>query len=307
MKYYQELGFDITCIDTRHMRDDFVACYLIKSGDDFAFVDSGVQLSAPHLLQVLKNKGIANSQVKYIFVTHAHLDHAGGAGELLKHLPNAKVVAQKSCAKHLINPENLKNGVIKVYGELFFKQYLGDIIPVPEEKIIIANNQTIDFNGRSLQLITTFGHAYHHYVVFDKLSNGVFSGDTLGVSYKELNDDGILIFPPTTPTGFDPENWLKSIDLITNLGTNKAYLTHYCQIDWDIEIASQLKQRIVDFCDIATKYKDSASRVKDIQQGLFEYLQTQTNAPEKIKKTVLKADIVLCAKGLDYWLSLDNS
>lgn len=306
MKYYNNLDFNITCIDTRHMRDNFVASYLIESNNEFAFVDTGAYLSVPSLLKTLKEKSISVNDLKYIFVTHAHLDHAGGTGELIRHLPNAKIVAHKNCAKHLIDPSKLKEGAIKVYGEVFFKQYLGDIIPVSKDRIIIADNQTITIGDRGLQLITTFGHAYHHYVIFDKLSNGVFSGDALGVSYSELNqdlsDNEILIFPPTTPTGFDPQEWLKTIDKINDLGIDKFYPTHYNQMPWNDKIAKQLKQRIVDFCQIAKKHQNSKNRTKDIKDGLFEYFSKTISLDTKIKNKVLNSDIILCAKGLDYWL-----
>jgi glyoxylase-like metal-dependent hydrolase (beta-lactamase superfamily II) len=296
---YSDLEFDIICIDTQHIRNNFVACYLIKGDDEYALIDTGVSLSTPYILEVLREKQIALSHIKYIMPTHCHLDHAGGVSEILQHTPNAKIVAHPSCAKHLIDPTQLQAAVINVYGETFFNNNIGKLHPIDENNIILAKNQTLTLGKRELQLIETYGHAYHHYVIYDKLSKGIFAGDTLGVSYKELNNDTTLIFPPTTPTQFDPDNWLKTIDNVTNLDVNRAYLTHYNQIEWNLEVAGQLKTRIMDFCTIAKDCISAKNRVSVITEQLMNYLNNNFTT-QQIK--ILKADLVLCAKGLDYWL-----
>ena len=122
---YHDLEFGITCIDTQHIRKDFVAAYLIENSGRAAFIDTGCYLSVPTLLATLEAKNISRESVDYIILTHIHLDHAGGAGELLKHLPNANIYVHERGAHHLIDPSKLRAGVIGVYGELFFKQFLG--------------------------------------------------------------------------------------------------------------------------------------------------------------------------------------
>lgn len=190
-----DLDHQITCIDTKHIRSDFVASYLIQSGKDFAFVDTGSHLSVANLLQVLAVRNISYEQVKYVFVTHIHLDHAGGSGELMRHLPQAKLVVHSRGCEHLINPKKLKDGAIKVYGKTFFDKYLGDIVAVNRDKVVVMDSGIISLNNRQLTLIDSPGHAFHHYSIFDKQSQGIFSGDTLGVSYAQLNrGDNVLIF-----------------------------------------------------------------------------------------------------------------
>ncbi len=297
---YQELEHDITCIDTGHMRPDFVACYLIESAGEYALVDAGVKLSAPDILAVLKDKGVAPESVRYLMPTHCHLDHAGGVGTILAHTPNAKVVAHPSCAKHLIDPEQLQTAVMNVYGETFYNNHIGGLEPIPQERILLSSeHSTLMLGSRPLELIEAQGHAYHHYVIYDAQSQGVFSGDTLGVSYTELNTDGTLIFPPTTPTQFDPDAWLHTIDMLTDKGITKAYLTHYNQITWSTQISGQLKRRIKDFCIIAKSCKDEPNRKSAIARKLTEYLDHDFT---KEQHKILTADVVLCAGGLDYWL-----
>ena len=174
---FHELEFNITCIDTEHMRKDFVSAYLIEHNGRAAFVDTGCYLSVPNLLATLKEKNIEVEAVDHIILTHIHLDHAGGAGELIKYLPNANVLVHERGAQHLIDPSKLRAGVIGVYGELFFKQFLGDLIPIPSSKVVIAKDgDIISLGGRILKFIDTPGHARHHLCIWDEQSRGIFSG-----------------------------------------------------------------------------------------------------------------------------------
>ena len=231
---YHQLDFGITCIDTEQMRKDFVAAYLIEDEGRAAFVDTGCYLSVPTLLATLDAKNIKRENVDYILLTHIHLDHAGGAGELIRHLPNAKVYVHEYGAAHLIDPSKLRAGVIGVYGELFFKQFLGDLIPTPEGRVVIAkDDDTITLGNRTLKFIDTPGHARHHVCIWDEKSQGLFSGDTMGVSYREFDtDQGELIFPPTTPVQFDPEVWKNTIHKLMALQPKYAYLTHFYRIEF---------------------------------------------------------------------------
>lgn len=310
MPIYYDLAEQISCIDTRHIRDDFVAAYLIQSGDELAFVDTGCFLSVPNLLAVLSAKNLQPAQVRYIFVTHIHLDHAGGAGELARFCPNAQVVVHEKGAYHLEQPAKLKAGVLAVYGETFFKQHLGDITPTPPTQIRVANvgysPEDIYLGKRKLTLINSPGHANHHYCIWDEQSGGMFSGDTLGVSYHELNTHGVLILPPTSPSQFSPEIWLKTIDMLMQYQPKKAYLTHFNTLEFSPEITQQLKNHIHEFCQIAIEHQDISQknlRHQAIKKTLTAYLLALLPLvlPKKAQQ-VLKGDIEICAQGLGVWL-----
>ncbi|WP_428085928.1 MBL fold metallo-hydrolase [Candidatus Thioglobus sp.] len=306
---YHDLAFDITCIDTEHMRKDFVAAYLIESEGRAGFVDTGCYLSVPTLLKTLDEKNISRNAVDFIILTHIHLDHAGGAGELIKHLPNAKIYVHEYGANHLIDPSKLRAGVIGVYGELFFKQFLGDLIPVPEDKIVIAkDNDVIFLANRTLKFINTPGHARHHICIWDEKSQGIFSGDTLGVSYREFDTKlGELIFPPTTPIQFDPEVWINTIQKIMQLKPKYAYLTHFNRIQFTQHSADMLIQHINGFVDIAQTLKTKNNRHQAIKTALLDYLLqiakdhgVDFEQAQQIK--LFKGDLEICAQGLGVWL-----
>ena len=306
---YHQLDFNITCIDTEHMRQDFVAAYLIEHNGRAAFIDTGCHLSVPALLETLKEKNISTNTVDYIILTHIHLDHAGGAGELIRHLPNAKVYVHERGAQHLIDPSKLRAGVIGVYGELFFKQFLGDLIPIAADKVIIVKDgDSLDLGGRLLKFIDTPGHARHHLCIWDELSQGIFSGDTLGVSYREFDtEQGILIFPPTTPVQFDPEAWITTIQQLMLLKPKTAYLTHFNQIRFTQKSADMLIQHINGFVKIAKKSANQPNRHQVIKKALLDYLLEIANKhgvtldePRQIK--LFKGDLEICAQGLGVWL-----
>ena len=306
---YHQLDFNITCIDTEHMRQDFVAAYLIEHNGRAAFIDTGCHLSVPALLETLKEKNISTNTVNYIILTHIHLDHAGGAGELIRHLPNAKVYVHERGAQHLIDPSKLRAGVIGVYGELFFKQFLGDLIPIAADKVIIAKDgDSLDLGGRLLKFIDTPGHARHHLCIWDELSQGIFSGDTLGVSYREFDtEQGILIFPPTTPVQFDPEAWIATIQQLMLLKPKTAYLTHFNQIRFTQKSADMLIQHINGFVKIAKKSADQPNRHQVIKKALLDYLLEIANKhgvtlDESKQIKLFKGDLEICAQGLGVWL-----
>jgi len=310
---YHQLDFGITCIDTEHMRKDFVAAYLIEDEGRAAFVDTGCYLSVPALLATLDEKNIKRENVDYILLTHIHLDHAGGAGELIKHLPNAKVYVHEYGANHLIDPSKLRAGVIDVYGELFFKQFLGDLIPTPEDKVIIAKDgDVITLGSRSLKFVDTPGHARHHVCIWDEKSQGIFSGDTLGVSYREFDtDQGELIFPPTTPVQFDPDAWKNTIELLMRLKPKYAYLTHFNRIEFTTKSANMLIEHIDGFVNIAESLKDQSNRHKAIKEGLLNYLlkiatKHGVTLDETQQVKLFKGDLEICAQGLGVWLDRNS-
>ena len=311
---FYELDFGVTCIDTEHMREDFVAAYLIEDEGRAAFVDTGCYLSVPILLATLEAKNIKREDVDYILLTHIHLDHAGGAGELIRHLPNAKIYVHERGAQHLIDPSKLRAGVIQVYGELFFKQFLGDLIPSAEDKVVIAKDgESIRLGNRNLTFIDTPGHARHHVCIWDEKSRGIFSGDTLGVSYREFDTkQGELIFPPTTPVQFDPIAWKKTIGRLMDLKPKYAYLTHFNRIEFTQQSADMLNQHIDGFVEIAKSLEDRTNRHKAIKEELLAYLLKIANQhgvalDESQQIKLFKGDLEICAQGLGIWLDRNSS
>ncbi len=236
----------ITAIDTDYVRPQLDASHLLVDHGRAAFVDTGTTLSVPNLLAALDARGIGCDQVDWVLTTHVHLDHAGGAGELMRHLPNARCATHPRGARHLVDPAKLIAGSIAVYGETRYRELYGDIVPVAEDRMFVpGDGERITVGRRNLELIHTPGHALHHYCVVDLDTRRIFPGDNFGISYRDFDVDGReLIFPTTTPVHFDPVAMRASINRLMAYEPVAMYLTHYSQVLQLDRLADDLKRRV---------------------------------------------------------------
>ena len=306
----EDIGHGISTIDTGYCRPGFDASHLIIAQGQAALVDVGTSHAVPRILQVLHDKGIAPHDVRYVMVTHVHLDHAGGAGSLLQHLPEAQLVVHPRGAPHMIDPVKLIAGATAVYGEERFRSLYGDIVPVAAERVVTApDNFELSLNGRSLVFVDTPGHARHHYCIWDARSRGIFCGDTFGLSYREFDTrHGPFIFPTTTPVQFDAEALHASIDRLLGFNPERMYLTHYGCVEEIPRLAAQLHRMIDDFVDVVhavvgTGEHRQAALVAGLQEILLNALQAHDcRLPRQRIVDLLAMDIQLNAQGLDMWL-----
>lgn len=301
----------ITLLDAEYGKPGIAAIYLMEQNGEVAIIETGTNHSVPLIKEVLQNKGLGFEQVRYIMPTHVHLDHAGGAGELMHHCPNAQLVIHPFGARHMIDPGKLKAGTIAVYGEDKFGELYGDIRPVDANRVIEAPDDFIlDFNGRELRFLDTPGHARHHYCIVDKLSQGIFSGDTFGLSYPQITTrQGRFIFATTTPVQFDPGDLLQSIERLMSYQPEHIYLTHFGEIKPTPDIVEQLKDSVRAFANIALEHQHETHNQQDkIRTAITDYLINKLEemgceqSPE-FCVAVIDFDMQLNAQGLDYWLS----
>lgn len=308
--HYQELGNGITCIDTYLDRPGLAACYLIEHEGMAGFIDSGTSNSVPILLQVLEKKGIAKESVAYVMPTHVHLDHAGGAGELMQLFPNATLLIHPRGARHMIDPAKLEQGSLAVYGEEAFGKMFGRLTPVPAVRVQETEDEfELDFNGRKLVFLDTPGHARHHYCIYDEQSQGLFTGDTFGASYPELNKGkNRFIFPPTTPIQFDPAAWLVSLDRLMSFKPERIYVTHFGMHENLPSLLMLLRSTIESYADTAQELSDSNNREKEIEESILQssidYLTDQQCEVDLTTiKMLIGRDMELNAQGLEHWLT----
>jgi glyoxylase-like metal-dependent hydrolase (beta-lactamase superfamily II) len=218
----------IQTIDCHYLYPQFAAAYLMKAGSEALFVDNNTTHSVPLLLDALKRASLAPEQVRYVIITHVHLDHAGGTSALMKACPNATLLAHPKAAIHMIDPSRLTASARKVYGDAEFERLYGEILPVAQERTrSVADGESIDFGGSKLEFFHTRGHANHHFCIFDRESASVFTGDSFGLAYPALQRGGLFIFPSTSPTDFDAAEAKLSVAKIIATGSQTAYLTHF--------------------------------------------------------------------------------
>ena len=258
------LDHGIWLIDTGYQRPMFDAAYLIVEQGRAAFVDTGTSLSLPRLLQALEAAGVARDAVDWVIPTHVHLDHAGGAGALMAALPTARLLVHPRGARHLINPSVLLGSARAVYGDEAVLRAYGTVLPVEASRVVSsADGMVVELAGRPLVLLDTPGHARHHHCIWDERSQGFFTGDTFGLSYREFDTpQGAWLFPTTTPTQFDPVALRASVERMLAQQPQRMYLTHYGCIG-----------------DVAARGRDLLDQLADVV-ALGERVRSQTLAAE---------------------------
>ena len=304
-----KLDDGIVAIDTEYARPLQDASHLIIEDGRAAFVDTGANNAVPLLLDALRQQDLDPADVDYLLLTHVHLDHAGGAGLLMQSLPNATCVIHPRGAPHMINPAKLIAGTIAVYGRENTERIYGTIEPIDASRVVEADDEGwIELNGRPLQTIYTEGHARHHYVINDPQSRGVFTGDSFGVSYRELDTaKGAFISPTTTPIDFDPDAAHWSVDRILACEPDHVYLTHYSLVDELERLAADLHYALDSYVEIAQQHEQSNDRQKAIEDSLFEFyvqgLEAHGYTGDRDSMwSTLNIDVTLNAQGLDVWL-----
>jgi glyoxylase-like metal-dependent hydrolase (beta-lactamase superfamily II) len=313
MLEHEDLGFGITAVDTGFQRPFFDASHLIVENGRAAFVDVGTSFSASRLMAALSEAGLGPEAVEYVILTHVHLDHAGGAGEMMRRLPRARLVVHPRGARHMIDPGRLWAGATAVYGEEAMRRWYGSVVPVEPARVIEApEGFRLDLAGRSLLFLDTPGHARHHVCVWDEASRGVFAGDTFGVSYRELaSERGALILPTTTPVQFEPEALHRSVDRLLGLQPQIAYLTHYSRVA-DVErMAGDLHRRLDELVACGRAEDGRPDRSERLRAGIRELFlraarEHGTRLPEAQVAELLSVDVELDAQGLETWLDRDR-
>lgn len=303
--------YGISAIDAQFHRPKRAAIHLIIENGKAALIDTGTQFSIPGVMAVLQQKQLTVEDIDYVILTHIHLDHAGGASECMRQFPNARLVVHPRGARHMANPVRLIAGATAVYGEIEFKRVYGEILPIDENRIIEAQDESsIDLNGRKLHFLDTPGHAKHHNCIYDERSQSFFTGDTFGVSYRELDVNDIeFVFPTTTPVQFDPKAAHTSIDRIMQFNPRYAYLTHYSQIKHLAHHARNMHRLIDAHVEIANKISQKNGEMqKSISEALQSLFLEELNKhgcklPQEAVCSLLSSDIKLNSQGLIHWLN----
>ncbi len=294
----------VFAIDTGYVRPGLAACHAVQTAESVYLVDCGPGSGIPAVLAGLRTLGMAPDDVSHVILTHIHLDHAGGVGTLLDALPRARVVVHPRAARHLVDPSRLIAGSIAVYGADLFQQLYGDVRAVPAERLhVTTDDEAWTLGGHTLRFLHTEGHAKHHHCIVDEGIDGVFTGDTFGISYRELRGPGRpFVMATTTPVDFDPHAAHQSIDRIVATGVRSAFLTHYSRVDGLADLAPDLHDDIQTFVTLASLDSDAC-----VDQMMAHWSNRARALGCTLEDGALAAHLVLDARlnadGLAVWWS----
>ena len=313
LPFVEALDDGIFAIDTGFHRPLFDAAFLIVEKGRAAFVDTGTNLAVPRLLAALGDLGLPPEAVDFVIPTHVHLDHAGGAGLLMQSLPRAEMLVQARGMRHMIDPQALYQGALAVYGQDEMDRSYGTLVAVPADRVrATSDGMAVQLAGRPLLFIDTPGHARHHHCIWDARSQGWFTGDTFGLSYREFDTSaGAWALPTSTPVQFDPEALRHSIRRLLADRPRCMYLTHYGRVGSGVDDVRRLADLLFEQIDAMVALAEAARAAPDrhaaLKTGLAQcyaaQLQRHGVADVPAGLGLLALDIELNAQGLGIWLN----
>jgi glyoxylase-like metal-dependent hydrolase (beta-lactamase superfamily II) len=278
------------------------AGYLIE-GPAPVLVETGSQSSVPALLEALEAHGVAPTDLAGVAVTHIHLDHAGGVGDVARAFPNATVYVHEKGARHLVDPARLVSSAARVYGDLLDSLY-GRLEPTPQERIhVLEDGENIEIGGgRVLTTVDSPGHAKHHLALHDSESGILFAGDAVGV---RLPDAGVLR-PATPPADFDLDQALHSLQRFRERRPQGVALAHYGLLPEPLPMLEEAGETLRRWAEVAEKAWRAGEDIADALTTEFGQ-QLAGLDPENRTKLETLNGIHSNAAGLRRWLEKTKS
>jgi glyoxylase-like metal-dependent hydrolase (beta-lactamase superfamily II) len=305
----ERLDHGITAVDTGFVRPQFDAAWLVVEEGRAAIIDTGTHAAVPRLLAALAAQGLEPAAVDWVIATHIHLDHAGGAGLLMQHLPDARLVVHARGARHMIDPSQLMAGVRGVYGEEVVRRDYGELVAIPADRVVAAQDgQVVQLAGRPLLLLDTPGHARHHLCVWDEASRGCFTGDTLGISYREFhNRHWHYALPSSSPVQYDPVALRVSVARLLALRPAAAYITHFGAVTAVDAQADMVLRQSDAMAQLTRNLRGAADFELRLREGLRAIYLAEARGrgvglADADILALLEADVELNAQGLAIWI-----
>lgn len=309
---YEKIADHLYSIDTNDLGlKNRTTSYIIVD-DKIALIETSASPSIPYILNALEELHIKPSDIDYLILTHIHLDHAGGAGVMMKYCPNATVLVHPKGVRHLVDPIRLIASARSVYGENF-DAIFGEILPIQEKQLYaIGDREIIRLGSSTLTFYYTKGHANHHISIHESLTNGMFVGDTTGVYYPDMTGEEFdVILPSTSPNQFDPNLMEDSIQLFEKIKPNVLYFGHYGSYTHPQFTYAEVRRYLPIFMDAGRQtMKEETDFTKQVQRteeiltnSIFAELQTKGLSKDHPVFKIIPLDLAVSAMGIIDYLS----
>ena len=265
--------------------DGVIASFLAPAGEGFVLFESGPASTVEALEKRVGEAGYGFDDLRAVFVTHVHLDHAGGAGVLARQT-GCTVYAHPAGAEHLVDPgAKLLPSAERLYGEMM-KPLWGTTLGVPEDQLrVVGDRDRVTVDGLEVRAWHTPGHAVHH--VAWQIDGAVVTGDVAGVRFPGTTH----VLPPMPPPDIEVETWRESLGTLRELGPERLMLTHFGAFDDVARHLDELEERLVRWTETAQRVvaeggdrKVLASELERIDQREMEAVAVPAEAVERYRK-----------------------
>jgi glyoxylase-like metal-dependent hydrolase (beta-lactamase superfamily II) len=243
---------DLNFMGTEHV----IASFVLLGDDSAALVETGPTTCLERLMGGLEEHDVSPEDVRQVFLTHIHLDHAGASGHLAELLPNATFYVHEVGYPHMVDPSKLLKSATRIYGERM-EELWGEARPVPEDKLeVLKGGEELEAAGGVLAAHYTPGHAYHHLAYLEPETGALFTGDVAGIRLPGQS----YVRPPTPPPEIDLESWVRSIELIRQISPGSLWPTHFGRFDDTDRHLGELEQRLQDWVLFVEERMDESGR-----------------------------------------------
>ena len=292
------IGPGVMQIDTRLGGWERVTAGYLVEGPQPVLVETGSQSSVPTLLAALEALGVGGPDLAAVVVTHIHLDHAGGVGDVARAFPGATVHVHPKGARHLADPTRLVSSAARVYGELLDDLY-GRLDPTPAERIHVLEDgdQVVVGPGRRLTAIDSPGHAKHHLGLHDSESGILFVGDAVGVRLPEAG----VLRPATPPPDFDLDQALASLGRFAERSPAGIALAHYGLVPDHDTVLDEAAETLRRWAEVAEQAWREGQDVAAALEAAFAQDLTGVDGGDRQKLETLNG-VHSNAAGLRRWL-----
>ena len=248
-----------------------IGSFLIETSEGPVLIETGPHSTFSHLATAIQKIGYEVTDIKHVFLTHIHFDHAGAAWAFAKH--GAKIYVHPFGAPHLAEPSKLYNSAKMIYGDEMERLW-GLMENIPVAQIISpAHNETVTIGDKSFKALHTPGHAKHH--IAWQLNDVIFTGDVAGVKIG----DGPVV-PPCPPPDINLEDWNESLDIILEANAQKLYLTHFDAIENVEPHIAELRVILEDWAQWVKVKWEAGQTAEEITPKFSEYTANQLRAKD---------------------------
>lgn len=256
----------IDVIDLHFQSEESIASFLIPSSDGLILIESGPESTWKNLEKGIIDLGYKTEDIKHVFLTHIHFDHAGAAWKLAE--KGATIYVHPIGLPHMANPEKLWNSASQIYGDDMDRLW-GKMRPIPENQLkAVDDGDEITIGEHKINVWYTPGHAIHHNAY--QINNIIFTGDVAGVKIENGP-----VQPPCPPPDINLDLWIKSIAKLKALNPSTLYLTHFSRQENPIALLEELENRLYSWANWIKPYFDSQAPIAEVTPKFVEFTKQE--------------------------------